>query len=91
MRRRKTVGRLTSTPYVRRFAAMVLAAITTIAHAPLAAVADESGKSRWLPGIYGSLAAAPLQPGWALATFNYYTSWMQAARLEVRFKSHAGG
>jgi hypothetical protein len=37
-----------------------------------AALADEGGVSFWLPGIYGSLAAAPLQPGWALTTFNYY-------------------
>ena len=68
------MGRLISKPSVRPFAASVLAAIATIAYAPQSAVADESGKSMWLPGIYGSLAAAPQQPGWALATFNYYTS-----------------
>ena len=27
--------------------------------------ADEGGISFWLPGIYGSLAALPQQPGWA--------------------------
>lgn len=36
--------------------------------------ADESGVSFWLPGIYGSLAAAPQQPGWSLATTYYHTS-----------------
>jgi hypothetical protein len=38
------------------------------------AVADESGTSFWLPGIFGSLAAAPTQPGWAFASVYYHTS-----------------
>src|SRR6266702_6386848 len=38
------------------------------------AVADDSGTSFWLPGTYGSLAAAPGTPGWALATVYYHTS-----------------
>jgi hypothetical protein len=38
------------------------------------ALAAESGISFWLPGIYGSLAAVPSQPGFNFATFNYYTS-----------------
>jgi hypothetical protein len=42
--------------------------------APLAAHADEGGVSFWLPGIYGSLAATPLQPGWAFAVVGYHTS-----------------
>ena len=29
--------------------------------------ADEGGVSFWLPGFFGSLAAAPQQPGWSLA------------------------
>jgi hypothetical protein len=37
-------------------------------------LADESGTSFWLPGQFGSLAAAPGQPGWALATVFYHTS-----------------
>jgi hypothetical protein len=36
-------------------------------------LADESGSSFWLPGQFGSLAAAPGQPGWALATVYYHT------------------
>src|SRR5438552_3546276 len=39
-----------------------------------ASLADESGTSFWLPGTYGSLAAAPGTPGWALATVYYHTS-----------------
>ena len=36
--------------------------------------ADESGTSFWLPGTFGSLAAAPEQPGWAFASVYYHTS-----------------
>jgi len=42
--------------------------------APSTATADENGMSFWLPGIFGSLAATPLQPGWSLATTYYHTS-----------------
>jgi hypothetical protein len=40
--------------------------------APTAAHADEGGVSFWIPGFYGSLAAAPLEPGWALTSINYF-------------------
>ncbi len=36
--------------------------------------ADEGGVSFWLPGLFGSLAAAPQMPGWSAAMVNYYTS-----------------
>ena len=36
--------------------------------------ADEGGVSFWVPGFFGSLAAAPQQPGWSLATIAYHTS-----------------
>ena len=42
--------------------------------APTAAVADEGGVSFWLPGLFGSLAAAPLQPGWSVTAMEYYDS-----------------
>jgi hypothetical protein len=38
------------------------------------AKADEGGVSFWLPGIYGSLAAVPAQPGWSFGTVYYHTS-----------------
>jgi hypothetical protein len=38
------------------------------------ALADESGTSFWLPGTYGSLAAVPGTPGWAVASVYYHTS-----------------
>jgi hypothetical protein len=42
--------------------------------APTIALADEGGVSFWLPGMFGSLAATPQQPGWSLATIYYHTS-----------------
>jgi hypothetical protein len=38
------------------------------------AKADEGGVSFWVPGFFGSLAAAPQQPGWSFTTFYYHTS-----------------
>jgi hypothetical protein len=32
------------------------------------AVADEGGVGFWLPGLYGSLAATPLEPGWSFGS-----------------------
>jgi hypothetical protein len=55
-----------------RVAAIALASATTLScHG---ASADEAGVSFWLPGFFGSLAAAPQQPGWSLATVYYHTS-----------------
>jgi hypothetical protein len=36
--------------------------------------ADENGVSFWLPGLYGSLAATPQQPGWSFAATYYHAS-----------------
>src|SRR5260370_1219428 len=41
---------------------------------PKLAMADEGGVSFWVPGFFGSLAAAPQQPGWSLATIYYHTT-----------------
>src|SRR4051812_46410316 len=46
----------------------------TISSAIDEAKADEGGVSFWVPGLYGSLAAVPQQPGWSLATVYYHTS-----------------
>src|SRR5262245_65689151 len=45
--------------------------------------ADEGGVSFWLPGLYGSLAAVPGQPGFSFATFNYYTSVSAGADVSL--------
>jgi hypothetical protein len=44
-------------------------------------LADESGTSFWLPGIFGSLAAVPTQPGWAFAAVYYHTSVSAGAEV----------
>ena len=36
--------------------------------------ADEDGFSFWIPGFFGSLAAAPLQPGWSVMSILYNTN-----------------
>jgi hypothetical protein len=41
---------------------------------PNSARADEGGVSFWVPGFFGSLAAAPLQAGWSIATIYYHTT-----------------
>src|SRR5262245_45127152 len=46
-----------------------------------AAKADEGGVSFWIPGFFGSLAAAPLQPGWTLQTNYYHTSVSAGAEV----------
>jgi hypothetical protein len=38
------------------------------------AQADEGGISFWLPGQFGSLAAAPAQPGWSGASIYYHAT-----------------
>ena len=38
------------------------------------AAADEGGVSFWLPGQYGSYAAAPGKPGWSFESTFYYAS-----------------
>ena len=38
------------------------------------AKADESGISFWLPGLFGSLAAVPVTPGWSLGSVYYHAS-----------------
>jgi hypothetical protein len=49
-------------------------AIAVLMLGPGIARADESGISFWLPGQYGSLAATPTTPGWALGAIYYHTS-----------------
>jgi hypothetical protein len=50
------------------FAVAIVGASTTMS------LADEDGISFWIPGLFGSLAAAPLQPGWQLTSFLYNTN-----------------
>jgi hypothetical protein len=49
-------------------------AVAALVLCPAISRADEGGISFWLPGQYGSLAATPQTPGWALGSIYYHTS-----------------
>ena len=51
-----------------------LAFVAGLALAPAKSFADAGGVSFWLPGLYGSLAAVPGQPGWSAGMIYYHTS-----------------
>jgi hypothetical protein len=57
-----------------RLGAACLTLLIAIACATASARADEGGVSFWVPGLFGSLAAAPQVPGWQFAAINYYTN-----------------
>src|SRR5215204_31997 len=46
------------------------------------AAADEAGVSIWLPGTFGSLAAAPVQPGFQWSTTYYHAAATSQSRKE---------
>ena len=54
--------------------AFASALVSVVVAVPMPAMADEGGVSFWLPGFFGSLAAAPQQPGWSLTSVYYHTS-----------------
>ncbi len=68
----KMFGEVKSAP--RSFAVVVLLSVGTLSLTSSISIADESGTSFWLPGTYGSLAAVPGTPGWAVASVYYHTS-----------------
>ena len=59
---------------VRLFSFAAPLAFTALACSTNVASADEGGVSFWVPGFFGSLAAAPQQPGWSWANVYYHTS-----------------
>jgi hypothetical protein len=58
---------------------------------PMRAMADEGGVSFWLPGFFGSLAAAPQQPGWALTSIYYHTDVSAGADVARAREFQVGG
>jgi hypothetical protein len=58
-------------PLIRR-GACVLALFSVVV--PKIALADEGGVGFWLPGLFGSLAAAPQVPGWSLGMIYIHDS-----------------
>jgi hypothetical protein len=53
---------------------IAVAALGAIAALPRPAIADQGGVSFWVPGLFGSLAATPQQPGFNFASIYYHTS-----------------
>jgi hypothetical protein len=64
-------------------AAVAFAISATIFSIPKSAFADEDGTSFWIPGFFGSLAAAPQQPGWSLTSMLYNTNVSASANAAV--------
>src|SRR3979409_2266291 len=80
----------TAIPARRRRAAFAwgMLALAAVATGSKVATADEGGVSFWVPGLFGSLAATPQQPGWTLATIYYHTS--VSAGADVAFARQVG-
>ena len=64
----QSIGIATSHLRRRRFVAAALVTFCITANSIDRAKADAGGLSFWLPGAFGSLAAAPGVPGWAYST-----------------------
>jgi hypothetical protein len=65
--------------YALSFSALLI--LITVLFSAHSSRADEGGVSFWLPGLFGSLAAVPGQPGWSFATFNYFDSVSAGANV----------
>jgi hypothetical protein len=72
--RSERTRRLSLKPAFRARVVCAALAFAVGASLPKIALADEGGVSFWVPGFFGSLAAAPQVPGWSLATIYYHTS-----------------
>ena len=66
-----------------KYALSGAAALAVALAAPVIAKADEGGVSFWIPGFFGSLAAAPQQPGWSLTSIAYQTSVSAGADVAI--------
>jgi hypothetical protein len=60
-----------------------IAVLGTLMGTLTVAAADEGGVSFWIPGFFGSLAAAPQQPGWSLTSIYYHTSVSAGADVAI--------
>jgi len=61
-----------------------------LAFVPNTAAADEGGVSFWIPGLFGSLAATPQQPGASFTTFFYNTNVRAGADVAFARQVHPG-
>src|SRR5262249_18370504 len=68
----------------------ILLTCCAVAFVPKPAAADEGGVSFWIPGLFGSLAATPQQPGWSFTTIFYHTSVRAGADVAFARQVHRG-
>ena len=67
-----------------RFSFAAFLFLAAIVGTPSVSRADEGGVSFWLPGLFGSLAAAPQQPGWSSALIYYHTTVSAGADVALQ-------
>ena len=67
-----------------------IAVLGALISVPSVAAADEGGVSFWIPGFFGSLAAAPQQLGWSLTTIYYHTSVSAAGDVRIARERELG-
>jgi hypothetical protein len=84
-------SRLNRDNAVRLACACSLLVISAFALAPQRAVADQSGVSFWLPGMFGSLAAVPVQPGLSGAMIYYHTTVSAGGDVSAAREVQIGG
>src|ERR1700720_1478699 len=75
----------------RRFGVAAIVLAPAIMFFSQCALADEGGVSFWIPGLFGSLAATPQQPGWSLANIYYHTSVSAGADVARARDSRSAG
>src|SRR5437879_469292 len=66
----------------RSFKLLPLGTLVALVLGYQVAAADEAGVSIWLPGTFGSLAAAPVQPGFQWSTTYYHAAATSQSRKE---------
>jgi hypothetical protein len=81
----------TGSRIIRLTSACALLAIGVLALEPQRAVADQGGVSFWLPGLFGSLAAVPGQPGLSGAVTYYHTTLSAGADVSAAREVQIGG
>jgi hypothetical protein len=67
-----------------------MSAVALLAFAPNQARADEGGVGMYLPGSFGSLAAVPGVPGWAVSTIYYHASVSGAGNVAAARQATIG-
>jgi hypothetical protein len=75
---------------MRSFPVAICLCVGIVSMMSSGARADESGTSFWLPGTYGTLAAAPDTPGWAVASIYYHTSVSAGADVAAAREAQIG-